>query len=429
MIRRYRYEIMPGPAAQQSLARAFGCARVVFNDYVAANRARHLNNQPFLSDVEAQRLLITAAKKAPEREWLAEVSVVLLQQSIRDAGTAYRNFFNSLSGRRKGRRVGLPKFKSKHQGEQSIRFTVNGFSIRGGHTNTHPDNPTPGRLYLAKIGTIPVRWSRALPSAPKSVTITHTPDGRYFASFTVDVPEKAAVAPAHPGRVAGIDLGLNEFAAVVYSDGTREIIDNPRFARAAARRLSRAQKSLNRKVKGSKNRAKQKRRVASLHRHVANQRLDHAHQVAARLIRENQTIAVETLSITGLARTSLAKSIHDAGWGQFLSILGAKAVEQNRTVAAAPAGFPSTRACTLCGTNSGAKPLHVRIWTCACGAVLDRDYNAATNLLMVAGGHSETLNACGADVRRHLARPRSDRDAAIRDEAGTRPTRTPSRVR
>ena len=223
------------------------------------------------------------------------------------------------------------------------------------------------------------------------------PDGTYEVSFVV---ETASAPLPSTDRAVGIDLGLTDFAAVVASDGTREKIANPRHFRVNERRLARAQKNLSRKKRGSANREKARLRVARIHSKIARSRADHAHKVARRIVDENQVIAVETLGVSALARTRMSKSIHDAGWTQFLRVLGEKATDAGRSVVAVPRDFPSSQVCAMCGRRDGKKPLHIREWTCPCGAVLDRDYNAAVNImieglrLQVAGGHSETVNAC-----------------------------------
>jgi len=208
MLVRYRYRINPTPGQRRALARALGCARAVYNDALA-ERQRAFAAGEKLSDSEVQRRVVTLAKKTPQRAWLAEVASVALVQACQDARRAYRNWFDSLSGARKGRRVGQPRFRAK-RGRQSIRLTRNGFSVRQG-----------GRLYVAKVGELRVRWSRALPSAPSSVTIIRDPDGRYYASFVVERP---AIPLPPVDRVAGIDLGLCVFAAVVASDGSTETV-------------------------------------------------------------------------------------------------------------------------------------------------------------------------------------------------------------
>jgi putative transposase len=303
-----------------------------------------------------------------------------------------------LTGKRKGRSVGHPRFRTKH-GRQSIRLTRNGFALRG------------TRLYVAKVGRVRVRRSRELPSVPSSVTVIREPDGRYYASFVVErEPSPLLAVP----RTAGIDLGLISFATIAASDGTIETLANPRHLRAAERRLARAQRQLSRKQTGSKNRAKARLRVAAAHRRVRDQRADHHHKLALRLIRENQAIAVEDLAVAGLARTRLAKSVYDAGWGTFLRLLEAKAAQHGRRVVKVGRWVPTSQTCSACGHRDGPKPLGVRVWVCpACGTVHDRDGNAARNIL-VAAGLAETLTACGGHVRPGVT-------LAVASEAGTHP--------
>ena len=296
---RYRYRIYPSPGQQQALARAFGCARVVYNDCLVLRDACHGAGEK-ISDTEVQRRVITLAKLTPERAWLGQVASVALVQACQDARRAYKNWFDSLKGRRKGPKVRHPKPKRKH-GRQSIRLTRNGFALhrerlykvrdaRLDHAHKTAlrlvrDNQAVyaedlcvsglartrlaksvadagwsqlirciqekaaryGRTF-AKVGDIRVQWSRGLPSEPSSVTVIREPDGRYYASFVV---ERAATPLPACDRETGIDLGLNSL--VVTSDG--EVISNPRFYRAAQRRLRRAQRVLSRRRKGSANRA------------------------------------------------------------------------------------------------------------------------------------------------------------------------------
>jgi putative transposase len=324
-----------------------------------------------------QRRVVTLAKCTPERAWLSEVSSVVLVQACQDARRAYRNWFDSVSGRA-GRKIGHPVFRRKHH-RQSVRLTRNGFALRG------------ERLYVAKVGELRVRWSRALPAVPSSVTVIGEPDGRYYASFVVE--RAPAPLPACGGEV-GIDVGLDRLA--VTSDG--EIIANPRFLRSKQRQLARAQRSLARKQKGSANRAKACRRVAVAHRKVREARRDHAHKTALGLVRDNQAVYAEDLSITGLARTRLARSVHDAGWGQLLRLIGEKAGHYGREFHQIGRFVPTSQLCSACGANDGPKPLSVRAWQCViCGAIHDRDVNAARNIL--AAGRADRLNACGGSVR------------------------------
>jgi putative transposase len=393
---RYRYRIDPTPGQRQALARAFGCARVVYNDaLLERERAHHAGEK--ITDTEVQRRVVTLAKSTPERAWLAEVASVVLVQACQDARRAYRNWFDSRAGRRKGRRVGHPRFRSKH-GRQSIRLTRNGFALNG------------TRLYVAKVGKVRVRWSRELPSVPSSVTVLREPDGRFYASFVV----KRHPTPLPPvGRTAGIDLGLVWFAAVAASDGTVEQVANPRHLRTAQRRLAHAQRQLARKRKGSANRAKARHRIATLHRKIRDRRADHHHKLALRLVRENQAIAVEDLCVAGLGRTRLTKSVHDAGWATFLRLLEEEAAQYDRRVVKVGRWQPTSQTCSACGYRDGPKPLRIRVWACqACGVVHDRDVNAARNIL-VAAGLAETENACGGSVR-------PGQPLAVASEAGTR---------
>lgn len=383
----------PSPDQEQKLARLFGCVRIVFNDAVSARESARREGLPYPTRAELSKDL-TLAKRTPRRAWLGEVSAVPLQQALADAESAYMNFFRSIRGTRKGSKVSAPRFKSRRDPVQSARFTRNsGFNVADGWKNTGQSG---GRLYLPKVGDLQVSWSRKLPSDPSSVTVVREPDGRYFASFVVDAPIRRTQSIT---QMAGIDLGLNHLATIAYSDGTSEKVDNPRYMRKELRKLARAQKEHARRIKGSANREKSRVKVASIHRRIRESRLDHHHKLARRIVDENQVISLETLGISGLGRTRMAKSIHDAGWGLLVRLIEEKALESGRTVVRAARDFPSTRLCSACGTIGEKKPLNVRAWTCGCGAAHDRDINAAVNLLNVAAGHGETKNACRGDVR------------------------------
>lgn len=380
-------------------ARAFGCARVVFNDGLRARQEAREQGLPYVLDTDLSKRVITQAKKTPERSWLGEVSAVVLQQALADLNTAYRNFFSSLSGKRKGAKVAPPRYRSRKDNRQAIRFTRNArFTVTAG-----------GKLRLPKIGDVPVRWSRDLPSEPSSVTVIKDASGRYFASFVVQtsdgpLPERAAEI--------GIDLGLTHFA--VTSDGRK--ITNPRLLRRAERRLKKAQRALSRKTKGSNNQKKAAAKVARAHAKVADARRDHAHKLSTQIIRDNQAVYVEDLNVRGLGRTKLAKSVHDAGWSQFVNTLEYKAARYGRHFAKIGRFEPTSQVCSACGVKDGPKPLHVREWTCpACGAVHDRDLNAARNIL--AAGRADRLNACGAQVRPGHAPARRGEAGSLRGAA------------
>jgi IS605 OrfB family transposase len=362
---RYRYRLEPTAEQRQALARAFGCARVVYNDALRLREDAHMAGRPFIPDGEVLRLVTTQAKRTPERAWLAEVSAVVLQQSVADLHRAYRNYFRELRDLKAERamrnpkarlRVRKPRFKSK-RGEQAARFTANSrFRILAN-----------GRLSLPKVGDLAVRWSRPLPAPPSSVTVTLDCSGRYHA----------------------------------LSDGTT--VPNPRWLRQAERALRRAQRTLSRRQQGSTNWHKARRKVARLHARVTDARRDFHHQLSTRLIRDNQVVYLENLNVAALGRSKLAKSLHDVGWGQFTAMLAYKADLYGRTVVRIDRWCPSSQQCSACGAKTGPKRqagLKVRAWTCSvCAAAHDRDVNAARNIL--AAGRAVT--ACGGYVRPGLA--------------------------
>ncbi|MFC7512365.1 RNA-guided endonuclease InsQ/TnpB family protein [Streptomyces thermocarboxydus] len=293
--------------------------------------------------------------------------------------------------------MGAPRLKSKRDNRQSIRFTANAaWRITPG-----------GKLRLPKIGDLKVKWSRTLPSTPTTVTVVRTRPPVLRELRRRD--GRLEVLPETTPEV-GIDLGLGHFA--VLSDGTKA--DSPRFLRRAEKRLKKTQRALSRTEKGSRNRNKARLKVARAHARVADARREFHHHLSTRIIRENQAVAVEDLAVKGLARTRLAKSVHDAGWSAFVTMLEYKAARYGRTFVKIGWFEPTSQVCSRCGVKDGPKPLNVREWTCKeCGAVLDRDINAAVNIAKAAG---LAVSACGAQVRPGLV-------PAPRSAAGTHPKR------
>ncbi|SDD22243.1 RNA-guided endonuclease InsQ/TnpB family protein [Glycomyces harbinensis] len=394
MLLRYRFRLYPTRPQRIALSRAFGCARVVFNDTVAARRLAHAEGLPYPTSATLSKRLITEAKRTPERAWLGEVSAVALQQALADADQAFRNFFASLKGRRQGSRMGPPRFK-RRTGTQSIRFTRNArFEVLAN-----------GRLHLPKVGDLKVAWSRDLPSKPSSVTVLMSPTGKYYASFVVTVEDGTDFPGllADPEAETGIDLGLKDFA--VLRGG--KVIENPRFFARLEQKLKKAQRALSRKAKGSQNQAKARLQVAKIHERVKQARSDWIDKQVKTIVAENQGIYVEDLGVKSLSRGRHSKSIQDAAFGMFLTRLESKANRAGRTFVRVDRFFPSTRLCSACGALTGPRGLEglkVRAWACGCGAFHDRDANAEINIRregkrMVAEGHSDTRNASGQDVR------------------------------
>ena len=365
---RYQFRFYPTDQQIRDLSRLFGCVRVVWNDALAACKGSE--KQPSYNQLSS---LLTQSKQTEERVWLTEVSAVPLQQSVRNLNVAYQNFFNSVNGKRKGKKINPPRFKSR-KSKQSATFTNVGFSIKG------------EKVYLAKIGYLDVMWSRPLPSEPSSVTVIKDAAGRYFLSFVVEInPEKLP----DNGKSVGIDLGITDFATL----DNGEKIKSPKPLKKRFKKLRKAQRNLSRKQKGSKRREKARLKVAKLHAKIKDIRTDFLHKLSTRLIRENQTIVLEDLNTSGMLKNrKLSRAISDLGWRSFRDMLKAKSERYGRDFRVISRWEPTTQKCSCCGQIGGKKELSVREWTCLfCGETHDRDVNAAKNI-KVAGGLSETRN-------------------------------------
>ena len=390
MLLRYRYRCYLDPGQKTLLAKAFGCARVVWNDALALNRQLYQDKGKSFDSGALMKRCITEAKRTKERSWLADASHSVLQQSVRDLSQAFRNWWQG-----KGR-VRAPNFK-KRGNRQSIRACGKEFYT------------TETGVRFPKIGVLRLRWSRPLPSEPSSVTIIKECSGKYYASFVVEVEEEKLPPTA---KEVGIDLSLASLA--VTSDG--EKFAPPRFLRSALRKIGRLQRSLSRKVKGSRNRSKARLLLANAQEKVGSKRLDFLHKLSTQFIGKNQTVVLEDLNVSGMLKNRrLAKSISDAGWRMFRTLLEYKAERYGREVRVISRWEPTSQRCSACGHQDGKKSLSVRTWTCAaCGSAYDRDINAAKNIL--AAGQVERLNACGVKSKSSLLV--SDPEAGTRLDQG-----------
>jgi putative transposase len=324
--RAYCYRCYPTPDQATMLARTFGCVRFVYNWALRLRADAYAERHEHVSFAETSAAL-TALKRAPETAWLNEVSSVPTQQALRHLDRAFRNFF---AGRSK-----YPTFHTKH-GPQAAQYTLSAF-------RWDADTQT---LTLAKMAApLPIRWSRPLPAGatPSTVTVTRDPAGRYFVSLLVE--EEIAPLPPTDTQV-GVDLGLHD--AVVLSTG--EKVGNPRFFQRDARRLAQVQRRQARKQPGSKNRAKARCKVARIHARIADRRRNFLHQLSTRLIRENQTICVESLQVKAMGQhPTLARAIYDVGWGEFVRQLTYKAAWYGRTLVSVDTWYPSSKRCSTCG--------------------------------------------------------------------------------
>ncbi|WP_214560588.1 RNA-guided endonuclease InsQ/TnpB family protein, partial [Planktothrix agardhii] len=243
-----------------------------------------------------------------------------------------------------------------------------------------------------KIGEIKVIWSRELPAIPSSVTLIKDSADRYFVSFVVEFnPQQLA----KNGRSVGIDLGITDFATL--SNG--EKIKSPKPLKKQLKRLRRLQQNLSRKQKGSKRREVARKKLAKLHAKISDTRNDFLHKLSTKIVRENQTIVLEDLNVSGMVKNrKLARAISDLGWQYFRTMLEAKSLMYGRDFRVINRWTPTSQTCSCCGFKGGKKELNVREWICLnCGTFHDRDINAAVNIL-VAGGLSETLNGRGEKV-------------------------------
>lgn len=398
MKRRQTFRLYPTGQQRKELSRLFGCTRVVRNHFINIMRDAY-NQGTSLSLNDAEKAATTQLKRTKGYEFLTEVSSVPLQQAARTTTRSFREFFKSCSGTRA--KVGYPRYASKRK-KQSASFTKSAcFHIR------QPHGCRWGFIRLPKItGELKFRACRDIEwDTVGIITITCTPSGLYEVSVTHDI--KPVILP-ETITACGVDLGLTSLAATVSSNGDRQLVANPRFYRESMRKLASAQQALSRKKKDSANYKKAAAKVAKIRRKVARQRKDHLDKLSRQLVNDNQVIGIENLSIMSLIRSlRLSKSIYDAGWGMFRSMLTYKASDAGRTLVVADRFYPSSQICSVCNRRDTKKPLNIRSWVCPhCNSVLDRDFNAATNLMLYASeaaGHVDSLNACGEDVRLQLS--------------------------
>ncbi|MFD7779308.1 RNA-guided endonuclease InsQ/TnpB family protein [Streptomyces sp. NPDC059753] len=384
--RAFKYRFYPTDAQAAELSRTFGCIRKVYNLALSARTEAWARQERV--NYNATSAMLTAWKKTEELAFLNEVSSVPLQQCLRHLQTAFSNFF--------AKRAKYPRFKSKKKSRKSAEYTTSGFRFRA------------GELTLAKMAQpLDIVWSRPLPpgAKPSTVTVSQDAAGRWFVSLLCEDP---AVKPlAATDSAVGIDVGLDHLLTL----STGEKIANPRHERKDRVALAQAQRRMAKKERGSANRARARCKVAKIYARIADRRRDHLHQLTTRLVRENQTLVIEDLTVRNMVKNrKLARAISDAAWSDFRKMLEYKAAWYGREVIAVDRFFPSSKLCSHCGTLQGEMPLNVRIWTCECGATHDRDVNAARNLL--AAGLAVTV--CGAGVRPQRSLP--GRQSATKQE-------------
>ena len=382
--RAFKYRFYPTNEQAAELSRTFGCVRLVYNKALEERTRAWYGEQRRISYVQSSAAL-TEWKKTGELAFLTEVSSVPLQQTLRHLQTAFAHFF--------AKRAKYPRYKSRKKSRSSAEYTRSAFTWRE------------GRLTLAKMAQpLDIRWSRPLPQGaePTTVTVSRDAAGRWFVSLLCE--DTIAPAPA-TNTAVGLDAGIASLVTL----STGEKITNPRHERHDRARLTRAQRELSRKVKGSANRAKARRKVARIHARIADRRRDFLHKLTSRIVHENQVVVIEDLTVRNLLKNGrLARAISDAAWTDLRMMLEYKCAWYGRELVVIDRFFPSSKLCGACGTLAAKLPLHVRAWTCEhCGAVHDRDVNAARNIL--AAGLA--ASACGDGVRPQRESSRTGRSS------------------
>ncbi len=306
MKRAFKYRFYPTDAQTAELARTFGCVRKVYNLALAARTEAWTRQERVNYNTTSD--MLTAWKKTADLAFLNEVSSVPLQQTLRHLQTAFTNFW--------GKRAKYPTFKNKRKSRRSAEYTTSAFRYRD------------GQLTLAKMAEpLAIVWSRPLPDGaqPSTATVSQDAAGRWFVSLLCDdvIPDSIATG------AVGIDAGLDSLLTLSIG----EKIGNPRHERRDRESLARAQRQLARKEKGSANRAKARVKVARVHARITDRRRDHLHKLTTRLVRENQTLVIEDLTVRNMVKNrSLARAISDAAWRQFRTMLEYKADWHSRNL-------------------------------------------------------------------------------------------------
>jgi putative transposase len=391
----YKFALRPTSAQEQLLASHAGANRFAWNWGLAKCKERLEAEGKLYSKPELNKLWNVEKKADPDLAWWPENCSHAYGTAFDDLEEAFRAFFKSRKGERKGQRVGFPRFKSKGKCRDSFRY---GQKIRCGDQC----------VMLPRIGTVRTheptdKLTRKLEAGIArvlSATVSRTAQ-RWFVSLTVEVERDIPAQHPRPGTAIGIDLGVKTLLTGYDSTGTVVTVPGPKALRASLRRLRRANKALHRKQLGSANRRKAARRVARVHARVANVRTDALHKATSELARQYETVVLEDLNVAGMVRNRhLARAIMDQGFGRARQMLSYKTTWNSGTLVTADRYFPSSKTCSGCGVVKAKLLLSERRYVCTeCGLAIDRDVNAAVNLLKLVAGKANSLNGCGESVR------------------------------
>lgn len=357
MLKAYKYRIYPNKQQEKQIHKTFGCCRFVYNQVLSYRKDLYDTKKESMNKTSCNNYCNQTLKK--EYEWLKEVDKFALTNSIYNMDSAYQKFFKEHSG--------YPKFKSKRNNKKS--YSTN-------FTNGNID-VSENKVKLPKLKWVKAKIHRDFTGQIKSVTVSQIPSGKYFVSVLVETEH---VPIESTGYTVGLDLGIKDL--LITSNG--EKIDNIFTTKKYEDKLTKEQRRLTHKEKGSKNWNKQRIKVARVHERIANTRKDNLHKISHKLINDNQVIVSENLNISNMVKNhNLAKSISDCGWHELTRQLQYKSNWDNRNYIKIDTYFPSSQLCSSCGyQNKNTKDLSVRKWICPkCGEVHDRDINAAINIL------------------------------------------------
>ena len=369
----------PDAAQREALARNVGARRYIWNWALGRKMDYYRENRSGLRTSVLQAEL-PILKRKPETAWLTDADSQSLQVALRDLDRAFKNFFEG--------RAGFPRFKSRKR--DTARFRIPQRVV-----------VADGRVCVPKVGSVRIRQSQPVEGTTKSATFKQDAVGHWYVTLVTEftMPDTALPA-ANPANVIGIDMGLHDF--IVLSNGER--VPAPKFFPKAQRKLRQAQRVVSRREKGSARRRRAKRKGALAHRLISNRRADFLHKLTTELVVKYEGICIEDLSVKGLVRTKLAKSMTDASFGEFRRQLEYKTLWNRRHLAMIDRWYPSSKTCCVCGAVNEALTLADRSWTCVCGVCHDRDLNAALNirsegLKILTAGHAGRITARGPDVR------------------------------
>lgn len=395
----YRFALDPCPARERALRSHAGAARFAWNWGLARCQERHAAEGKWYSAMELHKLWNEAKKADPGLAWWSENSKCAYQEAFRDLDRALRDFISSRNGDRRGRRLGFPKFKKRGRCKDSFRFST-GVMRCAAATVTLPR--------LGSIGTHEStrKLARRLEAGTArilSATVSRTAQ-RWLVSFTVEVERAIPAAHARPGSAIGVDLGVKTLLTGADDTGQIITVAGPKALQSSLRRLRRASRAHSRKARGSASRRESAARLARVHARVANVRADALHKATTEMAKRYETVVAEDLNVAGMTRNRrLARAIADQGFGQARRMLGYKTAWNGGQLIVAGRWYPSSKTCSACGAVKAKLSLSERTFRCDCGLVLDRDVNAARNLLHLAVSGTEGLNACGGTVRPGLA--------------------------